>query len=191
MSDFEEKMLYFASPALLGRKQANLFAFPVSCLSDYRKEIEYYQKELAPFGISIEYLYSHHQRVYLLVYRKDMLLEYLRKPAVRTFLIQEGYPETVGEESSLQCTLCTLRQHVLNSREFPHEIGLFLGYPPEDVQGFICQGPDCCKCSGCWKVYGDPDAAQKKFDQYKKCTRVYCQQHAKGATLDRLAVAKQ
>jgi hypothetical protein len=81
---------------------------------------------------------------------------------------------------------CKLR----SQPDFPHEIGLFLGYPPEDVQGFICQGPDCCKCSGCWKVYGDPEAAQKTFDQYKKCTRIYCQQHAKGASLDRLAVAK-
>ena len=47
MSDFEKDLLYFASPALLGRKQANLFSFPVTCLTDYRKEIEKYKKELA------------------------------------------------------------------------------------------------------------------------------------------------
>ena len=183
MSDFEEKMLYFASPALLGRKQANLFAFPVSCLSDYRKEIEYYQKELAPFGISIEYLYSHHQRVYLLVYRKDMLLEYLRKPAVRTFLIQEGYPETVGEESSLQCTLCTLRQHVLNSREFPHEIGFFFGYPEEDVFAFIREKGFNYKLVGDWKVYGDGKAALRTFRSYERCRKRLLTQAAAGASI--------
>lgn len=63
MSDFKEKMLYFASPALLGRKQANLFSFPIGYITDYRKEIETYQKEFAPLDISVEYLYSRHQQL--------------------------------------------------------------------------------------------------------------------------------
>ena len=75
------------------------------------------------------------------------------------------------------------------SGEFPHEIGLFLGYPPEDVQGFITQGPDCCKCSGCWKVYGNEDQARKKFAQYKKCTQIYCRLWAAGSSVERLTVA--
>ena len=133
MSDFEEKMLYYASPALLGRKQANLFSFPICRLTDYRKEIETSRKELSPLGISVEYLYSRQQRVYLLIYRKDMLLQYLRQPAVKAFLIQEGYPPEVGEEASFDACLCTLRQHILEGNDFPHEIGFFFGYPPEDA----------------------------------------------------------
>ena len=70
---------------------------------------------------------------------------------------------------------------------FPHEIGLFLGYPPEDVQGFLDHRP--CKCSGCWKVYGDENKAKKTFDLYKKCERVYCQQLARGIDIERLTVA--
>ena len=30
-----------------------------------------------------------------------------------------------------------LRHRLKDSTEFPHEIGLFLGYPPEDVRGFF------------------------------------------------------
>ena len=183
MSDFEEKMLYFASPALLGRKQANLFSFPVSCLSDYRKEIDRYKKELAPLGISVEYLYSRHQRVYLLIYRKDMLLQYLKKPAVRAFLIAEGYPETIGEESSLQCSLCTLRQHVLQSKDFPHEIGFFFGYPEEDVFAFIREKGLNYKLVGDWKVYGDGKAALRTFRSYERCRRRLMQQAAAGAPI--------
>ena len=63
MSDFEKDLLYFASPALLGRKQANLFSFSINCLTDYRKEIDRYKKELAPLGISVEYLYCKKQRI--------------------------------------------------------------------------------------------------------------------------------
>ena len=105
MSDFEKDLLYFASPALLGRKQANLFSFSINCLTDYRKEIDRYKKELAPLGISVEYLYCKKQRVYLLVYRKDMMLHYFKQPAVKEFLIKQGYPETPDEEASLYETL--------------------------------------------------------------------------------------
>ena len=115
MSDFEKDLLYFASPALLGRKQANLFSFSINCLTDYRKEIDRYKKELAPLGISVEYLYCKKQRVYLLVYRKDMMLHYFKQPAVKEFLIKQGYPETPDEEASLYETLCILRARKASS----------------------------------------------------------------------------
>ena len=72
---------------------------------------------------------------------------------------------------------------------FPHEIGLFLGYPPEDVCGFIENKAEDCKCVGCWKVYGDADKAQLLFDKYKKCTQLCRSLFAKGCTLDKLAVS--
>ena len=75
------------------------------------------------------------------------------------------------------------------NEEFPHEIGLFLGYPPEDVLGFIDNKAGGCKCVGCWKVYGDVDEAQKTFAEYKKCTELYCAMFAKGRSIERLAVA--
>ena len=131
MSDFEKDLLYFASPALLGRKQANLFSFSINCLTDYRKEIDRYKKELAPLGISVEYLYCKKQRVYLLVYRKDMMLHYFKQPAVKEFLIKQGYPKTPDEEASLYETLCILRKRIIQGAEFPHEIGFFFGYPAE------------------------------------------------------------
>ena len=43
--------------------------------------------------------------------------------------------------------LSRLRQRLTQEPEFPHEIGLFLGYPPEDVRGFMEHRP--CKCVGC------------------------------------------
>ena len=66
---------------------------------------------------------------------------------------------------------------------------LFLGYPPEDVCGFMKNKACNCKCVGCWKVYGDEEAAKKKFAQYKKCTQVYSDQWANGTDIERLTVA--
>ena len=45
------------------------------------------------------------------------------------------------------------------SGEFPHEVGLFLSYPPEDVKGFIDHRANDFKCAGLWKVYGDEEKA--------------------------------
>ena len=73
--------------------------------------------------------------------------------------------------------------------EFPHEIGLFLGYPPEDVRGFIENGARGCKCVGCWKVYGDAETARETFAKYKKCTDVYRARYAEGRSVERLTVA--
>ena len=73
-------------------------------------------------------------------------------------------------------------------KDFPHEIGLFLGYPAEDVNGFIRHGARCAKCVGTWKVYGDEESARKKFALYQKCTRLYCEAYRKHNNLDRLLV---
>ena len=67
------------------------------------------------------------------------------------------------------------------------EIGLFLGYPPEDVEGFIENSHEC-KMSGFWKVYGDVHSAELLFNKYKKCTKVYCEQWKNGKTIERLTV---
>lgn len=183
MSDFEKDLLYFASPALLGRKQANLFSFSIDCLTDYRKEINRYKKELAPLGISVEYLYCKQQRVYLLVYRKDMMLQYFRQPAVKEFLIKEGYPETIGEEASLYQTLCILRKHIMQDADFPHEVGFFFGYPPEDVFSFIREKGRNYKLVGDWKVYGDGKAALRTFRSYARCRRRLMEQASAGADI--------
>lgn len=58
-----------------------------------------------------------------------------------------------------------LRIRINSSKTFPHEIGLFLGYPVEDVKGFIeNKGENCVKC-GAWKVYCNPEEKMHFFLQ--------------------------
>ncbi len=70
------------------------------------------------------------------------------------------------ETRGYQCDnfVCCINRLIMKLREepdFPHEIGLFLGYPLEDVKSFIENKADCSKCSGCWKVYGNEQEALK------------------------------
>ena len=53
---------------------------------------------------------------------------------------------------------------------FPHEMGLILGYPIEDVIGFIENEGKNYLCNGYWKVYHNAPAKQRVFDNYKKAT---------------------
>lgn len=64
-----------------------------------------------------------------------------------------------------------LRTRLHGSEEFPHEIGVFLGYPLNDVLGFIKYHGSNCKGMGDWKVYGDLGEAQKTFAKFKNAVR--------------------
>ena len=67
--------------------------------------------------------------------------------------------------------------------------GLFLSYPPEDVQGFIDHRACDFKCAGLWKVYSDEERAQRLFTRFKRCTEDYCARWQAGSDIGQLAVA--
>ena len=66
--------------------------------------------------------------------------------------------------------------------EFPHEIGVFLGYPLDDVRGFI-ENPHGGKVCGTWKVYGDEAQAEKAFERFKRCSACICRHMDSGKSL--------
>ena len=90
---------------------------------------------------------------------------------------------------STQDCIAHLKKRLSEGNGFPHEIGLFLGYPPEDVRGFIQNKALGHKVSGYWKVYGDEQKARNTFRAYKHCTDCYRARGAMGTSLERLAVA--
>ena len=73
-----------------------------------------------------------------------------------------------------------LRKRFATDDGFPHEIGLFLGYPLGDVMGYIENAGRNSKCSGCWKVYCNECEAMKLFAKFDKCKNVYRQLFAEG-----------
>ena len=73
--------------------------------------------------------------------------------------------------------------------EFPHEIGIALGYPPEDIEGFKRYKGRNFKCCGYWKVYGNAERAQKLFEAYTLCRDRLMQALQTGATLKVAAAA--
>ena len=152
----------------------------------YRRVFEW-NRLLGASGITVRILKfcKRNSSFLIYVYRPKLLWDVLSRTEILDFLFGMGY-ETVSNPDrllkQLSCRLCL-------NQEFPHEIGAFLGYPLTDVIGFIEHKGRDFTFSGCWKSYGDPVEAQKRFSLYRKCTSVYQKMFENGTPIERLAVA--
>ncbi len=180
----EELVVRQCSPTLAGLKTGNLFTAPCPSQKEILSNVRALNRILVPKGLRILPMRYAKNRVLLYLYRPDRLRADLEDSGARSLLQSMGYP--CGQPE--QCVAYLIRK-LRREPEFPHEIGLFLGYPPEDVRGFIENRAGCFKCVGCWKVYGDANKAQKTFQKYRKCTNAYCRRWAMGATIDQLTTA--
>ncbi|MEE1054918.1 MAG: DUF3793 family protein [Acutalibacteraceae bacterium] len=179
----EELIVRYCSPTLAGMKTGNIFNCTYSDITEMRDSIRRWNKLLVKKGLRILPLRFQNNRALIYIYRPSRLSRDLRHETASRLLLELGY----GMETPERCVV-QLKKRLGECEEFPHEIGLFLGYPPEDVCGFIENKAGECKCVGCWKVYGDAEAARKIFAKYKKCTDVYCTQLAHGRSIERLTV---
>lgn len=180
----EDYLIRNCAPTLAGIKTASLFTCPYETRDALLSDLRRMNKWLTPKGLRILPLRFSGKKALIYLYRPKQLTADLSDTAAAQILEQKGY----ATDSCEKC-IVRLAQKLRQQEDFPHEIGLFLGYPPEDVCGFLENRACGCKCVGCWKVYGDVDAAQKKFRQYKTCTKVYCDQWANGTDIERLTVA--
>lgn len=180
----EELIVKHCSPTLAGLKTGNMFSCPSCCEELLFAEIRRINICLRTKGVRLIPLKKQKSRVLLYFYRQNRLQEDLSKESAKKILEEQGY-----ENIHSSCCIVKLIKKMKENKEFPHEVGLFLGYPPEDVDGFI-KNKDCkCKCVGCWKVYGDEKQALKIFEKYKKCTEIYCEQWKDGKSIECLCVA--
>lgn len=180
----EEMLVRHCSPTLAGIKTGNLFACYFSDNYEMKECVRCWNRQLNKKGLRVLPMRFQNGHALIYVYRPAKLTMDLQDDLADRLLRERGY----CTETSERCVVHLIKR-LYEHEEFPHEIGLFLGYPPEDVCGFIENKADGCKCAGCWKVYGDAEAAQKTFAKFKKCTDVYCDQYAKGKSIERLTVA--
>lgn len=180
----EEIFVRHCSPTLAGIKTANLFTCRFENEEEMRKSVRELNGILVKKGIRVLPLRYQDNRALIYAYRPSRLSQDLRRHDAFMLLKKRGYTGKTPE-----CCLVQLVQKLRDGGEFPHEIGLFLGYPAEDVCGFIENKAEGYKCAGEWKVYGNADMAQKLFAKYRKCTEVYCAQFAEGKSMERLTVA--
>ena len=184
---FEELLVEQCAPTLAGIKPASLFRYQGADRRQAVRTAAHWTRELAPFDIRVRILKvcPRTGAVLIYLYRETELEGLLAEPAVQAFLEGSGYRTEGGCPGLLR----QLSRRLCLEEEFPHEIGVFLGYPLEDVVGFIRNRGRNYTCCGYWKAYGDPEAAQKRFDQYRRCTAACCEQFRKGTAITQLIAA--
>ena len=166
--NFEQALAFHAAPTLLGIKCGSLLAlsveeYDIGGISTLFAAGEYGRE------IKLRTVNRCSSRSLLYVYHEGELRRVLAAPGVREFLSRYGYSEDFTAEQCLD-RLCER----LIEDEFPHEIGIFLGYPLEDVEGFIANCGRGCKYCGTWKVYGDVEQAKLMFERFRQCRVKLC-----------------
>ncbi len=171
------------SPTLAGLKTGNLFRVRYECEQTIRREIREMDLKLRGKGLRVIPMCFSQTHVLLYIYRPALLRRDLNEETTQTVLKKLGYACQVPEND-----VARLAKKIRQSETFPHEIGFFLGYPPEDVIGFMEHKNEGVKCAGLWKVYGDEAKARHLFALYRKCTSVYETLWKQGHSIDQLTV---
>ena len=181
---FEKCLIQHCSPTLAGIKTASLFAYGYCSEELFLEEIRQCNMQLRNKGIVVSVMKKQDHRALIYVYRKNKFSQMIHDSNVSEFLKNYGY--SMDFEGRV---LATLKQRISCNVDFPHEIGVFLGYPLEDVIGFIKNAGKNCKCFGCWKVYCNECEARRTFERYKKCTNIYMNLYQCGIPVTKLTVA--
>ena len=172
------RRLYFqlilqCAPFLKGFKISSMVNIEKSAFDDINKV-------LAEAGIEWEILKEQKGRCLLFLYRRKEFAEYLHREEVRRFLEENEYCVDSVDKSLEKLSK---RVSEYEDRNFPHEIGVFLDYPVEDVKAFIeKEGRDCLLC-GYWKVYYNPGRAQRIFHIYDMAKASAVNEFLAGGTL--------
>ncbi len=179
----DDLLIEHCSPTLAGIKTGNMFGCFFADREEMIKGVRLLNKRLRGKGLLVIPLCYQNGRAMIYVYRPNQLEADLRDT------LSEQILESCGYEGTMNQCLCRLRSRMSSCEGFPHEVGLFLGYPPEDVYGFISQGAGKCLSCGYWKVYSDVEKAEERFCMYRKCSDTYRRQFQTGKTIEELTVA--
>ncbi len=160
---FNESISWLCAPTLCHLKAGTLlyWRFPSEDAlrsSLLRLNLSWTSHDLCAIPLTVD------QRCPIYCFRPAMVHAALLHPTAQALLQACGYPP----HASLSHQLAHLRRRMACTNGFPHEMGLFLGYPPEDVVAYL-QGNHPCLLTGFWRVYHDAEHAAAHFAQMRRC----------------------
>jgi hypothetical protein len=115
-------------------------------------------------GLSVKVMRERNDSLLLFIYDSAALSRLLAENRVRTMLNRAGY----WQITDLDKILAELKERI-GSGSFPHEVGIFLGYPLKDVAAFMGWALIPFTCQGPWKIYGDPRRSLETAASHHEC----------------------
>lgn len=160
LKDMEIQLALQCAPLIMRLKVSNLFSIS-------HENVNKVIAMLKNTDISYYILLKTSKKTTLLLYREKELQEYLRNSNTRHALEDLGY-SNIELEKILPIFRRRYQEYMLGSKNFPHEMGLLLGYPVEDVVGFIKHEGKNYLHTGYWKVYENVDEKVELFLQFEQ-----------------------
>jgi len=173
----EEKLAMHSAPALCGIKASNLINIKRSDITNLNEEIKMLNKAHNP-KIYFHFLKNEGDNSLILVYRKGSLENHLLQEDNKRFLESIGY-----KRSDDIFEYITELERRINTDNFPHEIGVFLGYDLKDTLEFI-RGNKKPLLKGLWNVYSNKKEKEELFDKYNRCKNCVLRLVNKGFSLE-------
>lgn len=159
---FQEKLVTHSSPTLFNMKTGSLFSIYNDEFSHFSDCLDYFNNHLLKYDIHILVLKEDNIRKTIYIYNTNVLKRLFENEKIRLFLNNYGYTDDNIIEHLLE------RFH---EEKCPHEIGIFLGYPLNDVLAFINKKSKC-PLIGYWKAYSNIENTKEKFYHYDCCRRL-------------------
>lgn len=155
----EVQLLLQCAPMIAGLKVSNLLIIADENEADARKILQ-------GTNLFCVRLARMNRKTTLLVYHERPLKEYLESGEVKKLLCVLGY-EGKGFYELIHVVKKKYRAYSGGTGEFPHELGLLLGYPAEDVRGYMDNKGRNYLCTGYWQVYANPAAKMHLFQKFE------------------------
>ena len=173
--DIEIQIAFHCAPLIAGLKLSNL-------LMIQNKDLDRTTSLLKKAGISYFVIAVTNVKAAVLLFDRCRLEAYLREEEVWQIFRNLGY-----KEDAMGKILYAFRQryekYLMQNQEFPHEMGLLLGYPVEDVEGFLRNEGKNCLYIGYWKVYGNLPEKMVLFRQFEKARDILLKLLSDGITI--------
>ena len=159
LENIETQLALQCAPLITGLKVSNLLIIP-------KGNEEVVKRILNRTGISYYRLIQTRTKTTFLLFRRNELEEFLSDENVKNVFIRAGY-KSLQIGKILRTFSLRYEAYMQGDKSFPHEMGLLLGYPVEDVVGFVENNGKNFLYSGYWKVYEKQKAKVKLFDKFK------------------------
>ncbi|MDO4268275.1 MAG: DUF3793 family protein [Eubacteriales bacterium] len=180
----ERQLIEYCAPTLASLKTANLFNYRYTDEEELMDSVDDWNSQMAEKGIFMSVLRMDGRSALIYVCRMSRLERDMRQPGTEDFLRYCGY-----EDLNPVQALARLRTKLQAEEGFPHEIGVFLGYPLGDVIGFMINEGKNYMARGYWKVYTNVGETVRTFEKFNKCKNVYARLWREGRSVRQLTVA--
>ncbi|MGL5648159.1 MAG: DUF3793 family protein [Clostridium sp.] len=156
----EKYLLFTLAPVISGDKPSSTITLKVE-KEEYSIWLDIKEEFLEASNLKEVSLRENEKAIIILIYNEENLLNCLNENRSKKFMENLGYNLNLRLENNLIRLIERYEEY-----HCPHELGIFLGIPLDDVQDFMeCTNKKCLLC-GYWKVFNDYEKSKSVFDRY-------------------------